>query len=86
MFNKIFFVLLVLAVSGEFFMGSCPNAQVVQDFDVAKYTGVWWEIQRTKSVPYYATNRCVTADYELKDDGSISVKNQNLGTNGDYNV
>lgn len=67
-------------------MGSCPNAQVVQDFDVAKYTGVWWEIQRTKSVPYYATNRCVTADYELKDDGSISVKNQNLGTNGDYNV
>ncbi|XP_033226092.1 apolipoprotein D-like [Belonocnema kinseyi] len=55
-------------------LGSCPNLKVVEEFDVRKYLGAWYEAER-----YFAINemggKCITAKYSLNEDGSIKVIN-----------
>ena len=54
--------------------GKCPNHPVVQNFDITKYLGRWYEIQRYESF-MYPRGECVTADYNLQPDGSVQVLN-----------
>lgn len=53
---------------------SCPKTQVVQDFDVEKYLGTWYELHRA-----YEQNQedgeCSMAQYTTRDDGLIGVTN-----------
>ncbi len=62
-----------------FAMNSCssiPNgAKAIQKFDKEKYLGKWYEIARLDFVFEKNLNN-TTAEYSLKDDGSIKVANK----------
>ena len=49
--------------------GSCPtNVDVMTGFDLAQYTGLWYEQARDWDTPFEYTGECVTATYS--DDGN----------------
>jgi apolipoprotein D and lipocalin family protein len=78
-------VLAILACSvlGNFYWGPCPSSHPMDTLDTSKYVGVWYEIGRTKNVPYKATDRCGSARYTARDDGYIGVLNQCEGEDGE---
>ncbi len=55
--------------------GAQTAPDVVPDFDVERYLGLWYEIA---SIPIAPTRGCIgsTAEYALRDDGDISVLNR----------
>lgn len=55
--------------------GACPKVKVVEDFKLDYYLGEWFEI---KKYPFIFTlgGKCVTADYGLHPNGSVSVFNK----------
>lgn len=57
--------------------GPCPNVQGVANFDVKKYIGLWYEI---KKYPNFFSRgaKCITATYDIKKDGNVSVFNQQI--------
>ena len=70
-------VVIGLSLSGCAIIGSpvLDNIQTVDQVDLERYTGVWYEIAR---FPHKFEKDLVgvTATYELKDNGKISVLNQ----------
>lgn len=56
------------------YSGLFPPLATAQNFDVSRYTGVWYEIAK---YPVVFENGCegVTAEYTLRDDGSVRVFN-----------
>ncbi|MFO8034311.1 MAG: lipocalin family protein [Candidatus Bipolaricaulota bacterium] len=59
-----------------------PELQVVEELDLERYMGVWYEIA---SIPASFQRRCVsdtTATYTLRDDGSVEVANACRRTDG----
>ncbi len=59
--------------------GQPENVEPVTPFDVARYEGVWYEIARLDhSFERGLTN--VTATYELREDGTVSVLNRGFDT------
>jgi apolipoprotein D and lipocalin family protein len=62
--------------------GSCPTVEVVKDFDVKKYTGLWYEVKKYPNFFSFGA-KCITANYQLKADGNVSVENKQvrLGAN-----
>lgn len=80
--SNVFFVLIAVIFTSM--LSSC-NANVkvqaspVEDFDIERYMGTWYEIARTdfffeKNMDY------VTAEYSLNDDGSVKVSNTGYNT------
>ena len=57
--------------------GKCDEVQLKADFDSSLYVGRWYEIQRG-DLFQDDDQTCVTADYALQSDGSISVKNRSI--------
>nr|AYV89199.1 apolipo D [Tetranychus evansi] len=62
--------------------GGCPKITSnalnnTAKFDINKYTGLWYEIERTFNV-FEIGLRCVTAEYLAKPDGTIGVVNHGL--------
>ncbi|XP_071033743.1 apolipoprotein D-like isoform X1 [Parasteatoda tepidariorum] len=57
--------------------GACPNVPVKQNFDVSKYAGVWYELEKYP-VPFQAGLKCNTASYTAKGDYLVVV---NYGIN-----
>ncbi|XP_033226090.1 apolipoprotein D-like [Belonocnema kinseyi] len=57
--------------------GSCPKVDVVQNFDVSKYLGVWYEVQKYFAVFEFG-GKCITANYTQKSDGSVNVLNRQI--------
>lgn len=55
------------------------KVQVVSPFDVKKYTGQWYEIARF-DFKHEKDMHKVTANYTLKDNGSIEVRNKGFNT------
>ncbi|XP_045105239.1 apolipoprotein D-like [Portunus trituberculatus] len=53
--------------------GPCPVVPVVQNFNLHRYLGRWYEIERFFAP--FQTGDCVTADYGLLPNGSVSVIN-----------
>jgi lipocalin len=53
---------LVREVSCGWEWGPCPKVQVMQNFNVDSYIGVWYEQVRDKSI-WYETGDCVQAKY-----------------------
>ena len=47
----------------------------MQDFDVARYTGTWYEQARDKYTPFEIAAGCDIAEYTLNDDGTVGVHN-----------
>ncbi|XP_026477509.1 apolipoprotein D-like [Ctenocephalides felis] len=64
------------------FLGTCPEVKVVQDFDITKYVGKWYEAERYFAVFQFG-GKCVTATYKLSHENStssIKVTNRQIGT------
>lgn len=57
------------------FTGTCPQTTTVQDFNVQKYLGRWFEIKSYPTV-FQTGGKCVEANYGLNLDGSVSVLNK----------
>ena len=56
-------------------IGSCPTYEPIEDFYAESYKGIWYEMQRDKSIPF-ETGDCVTVQYEdTNDPAKISVEN-----------
>jgi apolipoprotein D and lipocalin family protein len=58
----------------------------VDSVDLAKYTGLWYEIAK---IPNSFQKNCVrntTANYKLREDGKIEVINKCVEVNGDTNI
>uniref|UniRef100_A0A8D0HMJ5 Apolipoprotein D n=1 Tax=Sphenodon punctatus TaxID=8508 RepID=A0A8D0HMJ5_SPHPU len=63
--------LLSLAEGQTFHMGQCPDPPVQEDFDVTKYLGKWFEIEKLPS--NFENGKCIQANYSLKENGKIKV-------------
>jgi len=59
--------------------GVPDGVDVVDDFDVARYLGTWYEIARLDHSFERGLSK-VTADYSLRDDGGIDVVNRGFDT------
>ena len=82
---KIYLLLiLAIAANADWFWGGCPSVNIQQNFELNKYLGKWYEIGRVKNVPYTASTRCGTAEYELQEDGTLKVINTCLLDSGYY--
>ncbi|XP_002740540.1 apolipoprotein D-like [Saccoglossus kowalevskii] len=58
--------------------GPCPSVSLQRDFNIDKYTGSWYEIERFRAW-FESGLKCINAKYWLKQDGTIGVINS--GTN-----
>ncbi|XP_001660233.2 apolipoprotein D [Aedes aegypti] len=67
------FVIEALIISS----GTCPKRPVVRNFNVSRYTGLWYEISRYEQ-PFQLGGECVTAQYSLNKDGTVRVFNSML--------
>ncbi|HNR50359.1 MAG: Outer membrane lipoprotein Blc precursor [Deltaproteobacteria bacterium ADurb.BinA179] len=67
------FVLLISLASGC--AGIPDGVEAVEDFDVRRYTGTWYEIARLEN-RFEKDLTAVTASYSLRDDGGIDVVNR----------
>ncbi|KAG7170771.1 apolipoprotein D-like [Homarus americanus] len=56
--------------------GPCPLVPVVNNFDLQRYLGRWYEIERFFNP--FQNGECVTADYELFPNGTVSVINTQI--------
>ncbi|CAL4222137.1 unnamed protein product, partial [Meganyctiphanes norvegica] len=57
----------------------CPDPPVVQNFNLTRYLGRWYEVERIFNP--FQFGDCVTADYTLRGNGTVEVINSN-GLNG----
>lgn len=68
-------LILVAFISYRILKPIEPASEVVQSFDVEKYTGKWYEIARLDFYWEKGLSK-VTAEYTLNPDGSIKVDNK----------
>lgn len=63
---------------------SCSNEPLstVEELDVRKYEGTWYEIARLPN-RFEEGLKCVTAEYALREDGKVKVINQGIKDNGE---
>ena len=72
---KVIFALITMIMFG---LLSCRNHKylpTVEVVDLNRYAGTWYEIARLPN-SFEKGLECVTAQYEIRDDGKISVTNQ----------
>ncbi|XP_054839666.1 apolipoprotein D isoform X2 [Eublepharis macularius] len=70
--------------SGQtFHMGKCPDPPVQEEFDVAKYLGKWYVIEKLPS--NFEKSDCVQANYSRKENGKFKVVNKELLLDGTIN-
>uniref|UniRef100_A0A8C2XC03 Apolipoprotein D n=1 Tax=Cyclopterus lumpus TaxID=8103 RepID=A0A8C2XC03_CYCLU len=87
---KAFQVLLALLTAAaaahaqSFHPGRCPQPSVQEDFDVTKYMGTWYEIEKLPAV--FERGKCNQATYSLRPDGTVKVLNAELLSNGKRNT
>jgi apolipoprotein D and lipocalin family protein len=71
---------LITCISNLFVMAQEPRP--IADLDLQRYAGTWYEVAR---LPNRFQDRCtgnVTATYELRDDGAVTVINRCMKANG----
>ncbi|XP_006884345.1 PREDICTED: apolipoprotein D [Elephantulus edwardii] len=85
--------LLLLSALASLFMGEakgqslqagkCPDPPVQENFDLNKYLGRWYEIEKIPTT--FESGRCIQANYTLKENGNIQVINQEIRDDGSLN-
>ncbi|XP_061587431.1 apolipoprotein D-like [Cololabis saira] len=60
--------------------GRCPNVAVHPEFDITKYLGKWYEIQKLPN--FFELGQCGTATYSLISPGVVGVFNRELLPSG----
>ncbi|XP_009702376.1 PREDICTED: apolipoprotein D-like [Cariama cristata] len=59
-----------------FHMGPCPDPPVQENFNINKYLGKWYEIEKLPSS--FEKGSCIQANYSLKENGKFKVINKEL--------
>jgi apolipoprotein D and lipocalin family protein len=78
------FAILCLNHAYTMKMGKCPAvSSKLSSFEIGKYLGHWYEITRSKIVPFQK-GECVQATYSLNDDRSVKVFNTELREDGKW--
>ena len=69
-------ILLAISVGQVFSIsnGKCAKFDVIPNFDLNKYAGKWYEIERYDYI-FEFNLECVTAEYAVKNSTHISVRN-----------
>ena len=70
--------LLIQAVLSRSIDSECDTPTLQQNFDLSKYTGLWYEIARDSEFYWEKDGTCVTAHYAPNKDGSIQVFNSQI--------
>jgi apolipoprotein D and lipocalin family protein len=74
---------IILLILSTLFLGGClgmpDNVSPVKDFQLDRYLGKWYEIARLDH-SFERGLQQVTAEYALRDDGGVSVKNRGFST------
>lgn len=60
-------------------LGSCPKVQVLTDFQVEEYMGVWYEVEKYFTIFQFG-GKCTQANYTLNDNGTVTVVNQQISS------
>lgn len=65
--------------------GSCPQVNVISDFEADRYLGTWYEV---KKYPFIFTigGKCITAEYEKNPNGTVSVTNKQIRSGAEENI
>ncbi|KAL6052847.1 hypothetical protein STEG23_013522, partial [Scotinomys teguina] len=72
---------LFTATKGQsFHLGKCPSPSVQENFDVLKYLGRWYEIEKVPSS--FEKGDCNQANYVLMENGNIRMLNQERRPDG----
>lgn len=75
--------LISVAQGQAFHLGRCPTPPVQENFDVHKYLGRWYEIEK---IPVsFEKGNCIQANYSLMENGNIKVLNQEMRPDGTVN-
>ncbi|XP_022064132.2 apolipoprotein D-like [Acanthochromis polyacanthus] len=84
-FQVLLLLLLTAAASDgqSFHIGRCPEPSVQEDFNVTKYMGTWYEIERLPAI--FQKGKCAQATYTLLPDGTVKVYNEEILSNGKIN-
>ncbi|XP_076577696.1 apolipoprotein D-like [Chaetodon auriga] len=72
-------VLLLTAAAADaqsFHHGRCPQPSVQEDFNIQKYMGTWYEVEKLPAM--FEKGTCNQATYSLLADGTVSVRNAEL--------
>ncbi|XP_003412977.2 apolipoprotein D [Loxodonta africana] len=72
-----------VAQGQAFHPGKCPNPPVQENFDVNKYLGRWYEIEKIPVT--FEKGSCIQANYSLMENGNIKVINQEVRPDGTLN-
>ncbi len=70
--QKAITILSLLALSDcRISFGKCDSPQLQDSFDATSYMGLWYEIYKDPTFYWEKGGSCTTANYALKDDGTI---------------
>nr|CAD7419260.1 unnamed protein product [Timema cristinae] len=70
-------LVMVKVIQGQVAVkGHCPEVTTVDNFDVSRYSGVWYETKRLFFL-IEGNGICVNATYTPQEDGTVQVLNQN---------
>ncbi|XP_015438393.1 PREDICTED: apolipoprotein D-like [Dufourea novaeangliae] len=61
------------------FLGACPNLEAMQNFDIIRYIGKWYEVERYFALFEFG-GKCVTANYSQGENGSINILNKQISS------
>ncbi|XP_028609583.1 apolipoprotein D [Grammomys surdaster] len=75
--------LFTTAKGQSFHLGKCPSPPVQENFDVNKYLGRWYEIEKIPAS--FEKGNCIQANYSLMENGNIKVLNKELRPDGMVN-
>ncbi|KAM3838345.1 apolipoprotein D-like [Diretmus argenteus] len=77
-------LLAAAAADGQsFHFSTCPRPSVQKDFNITEYMGTWYEIEKLPAL--FEKGKCNQATYTLLSDGTVSVRNAELLSNGQVN-
>ncbi|CAN9506064.1 unnamed protein product [Ophioblennius macclurei] len=83
---KILLMLLLTTSAAQaqtFHLGKCPKPPVQEEFNVEKYMGTWYELEKLPAV--FEKGKCNQATYSLLSDGTVKVHNQEILSDGKIN-
>ncbi|XP_072567579.1 apolipoprotein D-like isoform X3 [Paramormyrops kingsleyae] len=66
-------LLLPLAGGQVYHWGPCPQPEVQPNFELQKYLGRWYEIEKLPSS--FERGKCMETNYSMREDGTIKVVN-----------
>jgi apolipoprotein D and lipocalin family protein len=86
--NKLASLIFLVCVTTTFAQfpgrGPCPDVQIKEDLEVEPYLGTWFSHHQYPAT-FSIGATCITAEYGLNPNGSVSVVNSQIGRNGEPN-